>query len=62
MAKIISQETYDDVIKENIIEFSMTVDEARKETIEQFQAQVIFQLRFIEIKVLNIIYLPRVSI
>lgn len=62
MAKIISQETYDDVIKENIIEFSMTVDEARKETIEQFQAQVIFQLRFNEIKVLNINHLLRVSI
>lgn len=46
MAKIISQQTYDDVIKENIIEFSMDVDEAREETIKQFQAQVIFKFRF----------------
>uniref|UniRef100_A0A336LQR2 CSON009516 protein n=1 Tax=Culicoides sonorensis TaxID=179676 RepID=A0A336LQR2_CULSO len=39
MAKIITQETYDEVIKENIVEFSMSVEEARKETIEQFEAQ-----------------------
>lgn len=39
MAKVISQDTYDDVLKENIIEFSMSVEEARKETIEQFEAQ-----------------------
>lgn len=39
MAKIISQETFDDVVKENIIEFSMDVAEAQNETVEQFQAQ-----------------------
>lgn len=39
MAKVISQETFDDVVKENIVEFSMTIDEAKKETIEQFEAQ-----------------------
>lgn len=39
MAKVISQETYDEVIKENIIEFSMSVEESRTETIEQFKAQ-----------------------
>lgn len=39
MAKVVSQETYDDVIKENIVEFSMTVDESREETIKQFEAQ-----------------------
>lgn len=39
MAKVISQETYDEVIKENIVEFSMAVDEAREETIKQFEAQ-----------------------
>lgn len=39
MAKVISQETYDDVIKENIIEFSMSVEESRQETIQQFEAQ-----------------------
>ncbi|CRK96437.1 CLUMA_CG009853, isoform A, partial [Clunio marinus] len=39
MAKVISQETYDEVIKENIIEFSMSVEESREETIKQFEAQ-----------------------
>jgi armadillo repeat-containing protein 6 len=39
MAKVIQQETYDDVIKENIVEFSMSVEEARAETITQFEAQ-----------------------
>ena len=39
MAKVISQETYDDVIKENIVEFSMSVEESRDETIKQFEAQ-----------------------
>lgn len=39
MAKIISQETFDDVVKENIIEFSMDVAEAQDETVKQFQAQ-----------------------
>lgn len=39
MAKVISQETYDEVIKENIVEFSMSVVEAREETIQQFEAQ-----------------------
>lgn len=40
MAKVISQETYDGVIQENIVEFSMDVAEAREETIKQFEAQV----------------------
>lgn len=39
MAKVISQETFDSVMKENIVEFSMSVDESRKETIDQFEAQ-----------------------
>lgn len=39
MAKVISQDTYDEVIKENIVEFSMSVDESREETIKQFEAQ-----------------------
>lgn len=39
MAKVISQETFDEVLKENIIEFSMSVEESRKETIQQFTAQ-----------------------
>lgn len=47
MAKVITQETFDEVVKENIVEFSMTVDEAKIETIEQFEAQVFFVLIFI---------------
>ncbi|CAG9809879.1 unnamed protein product [Chironomus riparius] len=39
MAKIIQQETFDAIIKENIVEFSMSLDEAREETISQFEAQ-----------------------
>ncbi|XP_058466628.1 armadillo repeat-containing protein 6 homolog [Malaya genurostris] len=39
MAKVITQETFDDVLKENIVEFSMSVDEAREETVKQFEAQ-----------------------
>lgn len=39
MAKVISQETFDDVVKENIVEFSMSSEEAKRETIEQFEAQ-----------------------
>lgn len=39
MAKVISQETYDDVLKENVVEFSMSVEDARNETIQQFEAQ-----------------------
>lgn len=39
MAKIISQETFDDVVKENIVEFEMDVREAKEETVKQFEAQ-----------------------
>lgn len=39
MAKIISQETFNDVVKENIVEFSMTSSDAKEETIKQFEAQ-----------------------
>lgn len=39
MAKIISQETFDDVVKENIVEFEMSVQEAKDETVKQFEAQ-----------------------
>lgn len=39
MAKVISQETFDDVVKENIVEFSMDIDEAKRETVQQFEAQ-----------------------
>lgn len=39
MAKIITQETFDDVVKENIVEFSMGAEEAKDETVKQFLAQ-----------------------
>ncbi|XP_062704902.1 armadillo repeat-containing protein 6 homolog [Aedes albopictus] len=39
MAKVITQETFDDVVKENIVEFSMSVEESREETVKQFEAQ-----------------------
>lgn len=39
MAKVISQETFDDVVKENIIEFEMSVQEAKEESVQQFEAQ-----------------------
>ncbi|CAK1547615.1 unnamed protein product [Leptosia nina] len=39
MVRIISQETYDDVVRENIDEFDMDPEEAIKEAIAQFEAQ-----------------------
>lgn len=39
MAKVITQETFDDVVKENIVEFCMSVEESREETVKQFEAQ-----------------------
>lgn len=39
MARIITQETFNDVVKENIIEFSMLEEEAKEETIKQFEIQ-----------------------
>ncbi|KAH8261523.1 hypothetical protein KR044_010577 [Drosophila immigrans] len=39
MAKMISQDTFDDVVKENVIDFSMSPTEAKEETIKQFEAQ-----------------------
>lgn len=40
MANIISQDTFDDVVKENVVDFSMSPSEAKEETIKQFEAQV----------------------
>lgn len=40
MAKVITQETFDDVVKENIVEFSMDPNDAQEESIKQFEAQV----------------------
>lgn len=39
MAKIITQETFDAVVQENIVDFAMSASEARDETVQQFEAQ-----------------------
>lgn len=44
MVFAISQETFDEAVKENIKEFEMTPEEATKEAVEQFQAQVILNI------------------
>lgn len=40
MARIISQETYDEAVNENIEIFSMSPEEAIEETVKQFNSQV----------------------
>lgn len=44
MVRVITQETYDEIVKENIEEFDMTPEEAIKEAIAQFEAQVILRI------------------
>ncbi|OWR50093.1 armadillo repeat-containing protein 6 [Danaus plexippus plexippus] len=39
MVRVITQDTYDEVVKENIDEFDMSPEEAIKEAIDQFEAQ-----------------------
>ncbi|XP_054005823.1 armadillo repeat-containing protein 6 homolog [Hylaeus anthracinus] len=39
MVRVISQETYDEVVNENIEQFSMTPEEAVEDAIKQFEAQ-----------------------
>lgn len=41
MVKVITQETFDAVVKENVEEFGLDLKEARKDAVEQFTAQVI---------------------
>ena len=45
MVKVISQETFDAVVKENIEEFGLDLEEATKDAVEQFKAQVLFILQ-----------------
>lgn len=45
MVKVITQETFDAVVKENVEEFGLEVEEARKDAIQQFIAQVLFYYR-----------------
>ncbi|XP_037956958.1 armadillo repeat-containing protein 6 homolog [Teleopsis dalmanni] len=53
MSKVISQETFDDVVKENIVDFSMDPVEAKEETIKQFEAQGINLANIIKDLALN---------
>lgn len=38
-SKQIAQETFDDAVQENIIEFEMDPDEAVREAVQQFESQ-----------------------
>lgn len=40
MAKVITQATFDDVVKENMVEFEMSAEEAVSDAVEQFHSQV----------------------
>lgn len=41
MSKKISQQTFDDAVKENMEEFSMSTSEAVESAIQEFESQVI---------------------
>ncbi|EDW08781.1 armadillo repeat-containing protein 6 homolog [Drosophila mojavensis] len=53
MSKIISQETFDDVVQENVVEFAMSPSEAKEETIKQFEAQGINLVNIIKDLAIN---------
>ena len=40
MAKQISQQTFDDVVRENMQEFEMEAEEALEDAVQQFHSQV----------------------
>ena len=40
MVKVVSQETFDAVVQENIEDFEMSKEEAIKDAISQFESQV----------------------
>ncbi|XP_050393057.1 armadillo repeat-containing protein 6 [Patella vulgata] len=48
MAKVISQETFDDVVKENMEDFDMGVDEAIADAVTQFESQGVNLLNIIK--------------
>ena len=41
MAKVITQQTFDDVVKENVKEFEMSTEDAIQDAVQQFESQVI---------------------
>ena len=58
MVRVITQETFDSVVKENIKDFDMEKEEAIKEAKEQFESQVIMRAEIlnwwaIELKILQ---------
>ena len=40
MSRIITQQTFDDAVRENIEEFSMSTEDAVQDAIKQFESQV----------------------
>lgn len=42
MSRKITQQTFNEAVKENVDEFSMTTEEAIESAIKEFQSQVIF--------------------
>jgi len=40
MVKVVTQETFNEVVKENMIEFGMASTDAIRETVTQFASQV----------------------
>ena len=44
MVRVISQETFDSVVKENIDDFGLEREEAIKEAISQFESQVLYKI------------------
>ena len=47
MVRVITQETFDAVVKENIEEFGLEKEEAIKEAIAQFESQVLILIQSI---------------
>lgn len=48
MAKVITQATFDDVVKENMVEFEMSAEEAVSDAVEQFHSQGVNLLNIIQ--------------
>ena len=47
MAKVVSQETYDGVVLENIVDFDLPCDKAHEDAQREFEAQVCMCLQTI---------------
>lgn len=46
MARVITQDTFNEVVRENMEDFDMTEEEAVEEAKKQFEAQVCFEFSF----------------